>query len=596
MDALFVSNTKWYASLLCALLFAVTIANAQQVQLSGVVKNHSGKAVAQISVMLKNNSGQVIAYDYSNNDGKYALVFSDTLQHDALVIEVNWLGYKKVTKPFVNNVFTYDFALEESVIELKEVTVKTKAVIRSSGDTLSYDVSSFSRKEDRSIGDVMRHLPGIAVDDDGRISFNGKQISNLYIHNDDLMDGRYGLATKVITKEMIKTIDVMQNHQPIRVLQNKIQSDDVAINLVLKDENSLKLSGQASIGAGFPQQYDGELNGMVFNKRFKTLNSIKANNTGTDYRPDFQQFNLQHLLNAVENTRPDALLSEGIAGDPDIPRKNYYLNRSMVLNVNNLYNTNDTLQFKTNIQLFFDRNTFDYNSRAEYYLPGDTVHYNTTQYALRKPFLLNTSVTAMINKEKFYLNENFRFNFSGYDNSSNLRFNGNTFSQRLFSRTYDISNDLEYTPAVKLQNIINVRWYINFYNSPQQLYINSGIDSAVLNGGSSYAAVEQDAKTPSFINNISAYYSIGNKKLVRKTYQVGMVNEWQQLNSSIMLTQLNNSKSYYTGDAGNALLWQRNKLYVNANYYAEKEYWRADLSLPISLKQVSFSQNCVWIG
>jgi hypothetical protein len=590
MNALFVSNTKRYALLLCALLFAVIIAGAQQVRLSGTVKNHAGKPVQEISIMLKNNSGEVIAYDYSNKEGKYTLFFSDTLQRSVLLIEVNWLGYKKIQKQLQNEVLTYDLVVEESVIELKEVTVKTKAIIKSGGDTLSYDVNSFARKEDRSIGDVMKHLPGITVDNDGRISFNGKQISNLYIHDDDLMDGRYGLATKVITKEMIKSIDVIQNHQPIRVLQHKIYSDDVAINLVLKDENSLKLSGQAIAGAGLPHQYDVELNGMVFNKRFKTLNSIKSNNTGTDYRSDLQQFNLQHLLNSVENTRPEALLSEGIAGDPDIPRKNYYLNRSVVFNLNTLYNTRDTLQIRSNIQLFFDRNTFDYNSRADYYLPDDTIHYNTTQYALRKPFVLNTSLTARMNKAKYYLNENFLFNFSGYDNRSELQFNGNAFSQRLFARTYDVSNDLEFTPAVSNNNIINVRWYMNFYNSPQKLYIGSGIDSTILNGGSAYTAVGQDVQIPSFINNMSAYYAITNKKLIKKNYQLGMVNEWQQLNSSILLTQLNNSNFYYTGDAGNALLWRRNKIFATANYSAEQEFWRVDLSLPVSLNQVSFKQ------
>jgi hypothetical protein len=82
---------------------------------------------------------------------------------------------------------------------------------------------------------------------------------------------------------MIKNVEVIQHHQPIKMLQNKKPTDAVAINLVLKDENSLKLSGQAMVGAGLPEQYDAALNTMTFNKKFKMLNVLKANNSGIDY-------------------------------------------------------------------------------------------------------------------------------------------------------------------------------------------------------------------------------------------------------------------------------------------------------------------------
>ena len=110
--------------------------------------------------------------------------------------------------------------------------VKTKPAIISKGDTLSYPVKAFSREEDLSIGDVLQRMPGITVDDDGKIYYNNKAIANLYTDGDNLMDGRYGLATKVITKDMIQSVDVIQHHQPIEALKGKISSDNVAINLV----------------------------------------------------------------------------------------------------------------------------------------------------------------------------------------------------------------------------------------------------------------------------------------------------------------------------------------------------------------------------
>ncbi|MES2005755.1 MAG: hypothetical protein V4450_14650 [Bacteroidota bacterium] len=579
--------------LLCALLFVVfsIVGYTQQTQINGLLQTKTGKPVVQVSVLVKNATGHIVAYGFSREDGAYSILLSDTLHRNELFIEVNWLGYKKQVLALGEGKNNYLIILEESIIELKEVKVKSGSVIKYKSDTLSYDVSSFSRREDRSIGDVINHMPGMSVGENGQISFNGKVIANLYIHGDDLMDGRYGLATKVINKEMIKSVDVMQHFQPIQVLKNKVLTNDVAVNLVLKDENSLHLSGQAMAGGGVPEQYDAAMNGILFNKKFKMLNSVKTNNSGTDYRNDFFQFNQSSFLNSVDNTRPTELLSEGIAGDPDIPKQNYYLNRSGVLNANNLVNTKDSLQLKSNIQVFFDRNTFHYSNRTSYYLPGDTIRYESVQDASRKPFLLNTSLTAMVNKSSYYLNNNLRLNVSGYDNESNLNYNNSKFNQLLSARTYDFSNDLQYTPAVKNRNIINLRWYLNYFILPQQLYTGSGLDSDILNNHLPYAVLNQHTETPSLLSNFSAYYLISGSHAIKQTYEAGILNEWQQLNSILTVTQPDGSITPYKGDDGNKLHWQRNKLYVNTSYSMRKKNWEAALSVPLYWHEIHYYEN-----
>ncbi len=210
--------------------------------------------------------------------------------------------------------------------ELPQVEVRSKPIIDRSGDTLRYNVNSFSNPEDRSIGDVLKHMPGISVGDNGGIFYNGQAISNLYIHGDDLMDGNYGLAPRVISKDMIKSVEVIQHHQPIKILQNKVPTDAVAINLVLKDENSVKLAGQAMLGAGLPEQYDAALNTMLFNKQIKMLNVIKANNSGIDYTDEFARPD-GSTGGDPGNSKPASLLSVG-GPTPNLPHKQYYFNRS----------------------------------------------------------------------------------------------------------------------------------------------------------------------------------------------------------------------------------------------------------------------------
>ncbi|WP_028295767.1 carboxypeptidase-like regulatory domain-containing protein [Olivibacter sitiensis] len=563
---------------------------AQQKRLSGQLKDTTGKPVAHASVMLKNAQGRIIGFNNSNAEGRYAIALPDTARLSSLSIEINHLGYARVQQRLTEGRYAYDITMEEKAIDLSEVQVKSRPRIESRGDTLSYDVESFAQAEDRSIGDVIRRMPGVEVAESGQISYNGRTISNLYIHGDDLMDGRYGLATKAITKDMIKSVDIMQHHQPIKVLQNKTYTDNVAMNLVLKDENSLKLSGQAMLGGGLPEQYDAALNTMLFNKKFKMLNSAKANNSGVDYRGDFEQFGLSGFLSGVGNTRPGALLSAGTAGNPDLPRRNYYLNNSGVINANNLVNTKGGLQLKSNIQGFLDRNTLNYTSRVDNYLAGDTIRYDELQRAVRKPFQVNTSLTAMANKESYFLNDKLSLNFSGEGNSSYMDFNGEAFDQRLRERTRDISNDLAFTPALKNRDIVDLRWYANYYNSPQRLYVGSGLNADILNGGLPYAAISQYAETPTFFSNASAAYRI-TRHLIKQSYQLGVMNERQRLNSDLDLAQPDGTVTDYAGDVGNALRWARDRAYLNASYELKKGKWEANLSLPLIAQRIRYSQD-----
>lgn len=564
---------------------------AQQRQINGILKNTMLDGVPYANVMLKNKKGYIIKFVNSNNEGKYNISIPDTLQFTSLLVEISYLGYKKVEQPLVAGKNTYDFILEDQTIDLKELQIKQKPQIISIGDTLSYDVASFSRPEDRSIGDVIRRLPGVSVAENGQISYNGKAISNLYIHGDDLMDGRYGLATKVITKDMIKSVDVMQHHQPIKVLKDKVFTNDVAMNLVLKDENSLKLAGQVILGAGLPEQFDVALNTMMLNKKFKMLNSLKANNSGIDFQNDFAKLGSSNFVSEVSNKQPSSLLSSGTMSNPDLPKNNYYFNKSGVANANNLLNCKSGLQLKSNIQVFFDRNIRDYSSAIANYLPNDTVNYNEAQSNISTPYTVNTALTAMVNKDTYFLNNKLNLNFSGDDNLSKTAFNQVGFNQRLKENTKNFSNDLSYTPALKNKNVIDLRWHMSYYNSPQNLYVGSGLNSEILNDAIPYAAANQYTKTPTFFNNATLAYRILNDNLIMQNYQVGIINERQTLNSTLRLSQLNGNIINYNGDVGNDLTWKRDRVFANAEYYVKKEMWNLSLSIPVIGQSIRYSQN-----
>ena len=572
-------------SFLALFLFVILPALSQPLLVSGKVQDSAGKAISSATISVKNTEEKIVLFSFSDNSGNFKFDLADTFRNRNIFLEVNALGYTKQKQKIEFSKKEYLFVLELNYTPLENITVSATQKIKSKGDTISYNVQSFATAEDRSIADVIKRLPGMTVADDGTISFNGKRINNLLIHSDDLMDGRYGLATQSISKDMINKVEIIQHYQPISILQDKVYSDDIVVNLTLKDENAIKLSGQAQAALGLPHLINSAADLIVLNKKIKMLNSIKYNNSGKDYRFDFKDLRL------TESSYPKDLLSDAVIDNPGIPDKYIYQNNSFSASVNHLYNTKDSVQLRTNIRSFFDKNELGYTSYAENYISNDTIVYKETQKIRRAPYNFDVSLSIVQNKRAYYLKNQVQFNLSGYNNNSYLDFNANPFSQNISTKVKNISNTLQWIPDLFKRDVVNFSWLVSYFNAPQNLTIGTGIDSVLLNNSIEYNSVRQFAQIPALFNKLSINYYVNNHKSVQQSYQIGAENQWQKLNSTIYLTQLDGSVSNYSGDYGNNLTGRQNKYFANANYFIRNEYWSMNLAFPLLLQQIHYRQD-----
>lgn len=580
-------KTFYYAVFFISLLLYHSFVLAQDRTVSGIVKNTSGDALQSASVTLVNDQSTIIRFTSTNAQGSYSLIIPQTPA--ALWLEVSYIGYKRQRLAVQEGQSIYQFSLSPDTSMLSEVVIKKRPIIEFSGDTLRYYVASFANKEDRSIRDVLRRMPGIEVDADGTIYHNGKKIENLYIQGDDLMDGRYGLATKVIRKEMILSVDVIRNHQPIEVLKDKIISDKTSINLVLKSENSLKLSANAQVGAGLPKQYDLSFTPILLNKSIKMINTLATNNRGVDYRNDFKQLGANNMISSINNEQPDISLSLGTIGPPDLPLANYYFNRSALVNLNNIYNTKKGVQLKVNIQGYMDKNNMDYFSQVDNYLPNDTISYREQQSFTNKPMLLNTSFNVMINRKKYFFNNSTKVKLSRDNNQSFMDFNGRSFRQSLSKNTSEFSNDLNWIPSIRGKGVGELRWLINYARNNQLLDIGAGYYSEIKEHQDFYDHVVQRLEAPVLFSNAYLGYRIP-ANVINQEYKIGFLSELQQLQSALEFSK-NQQTMPYSGDAGNDLQWTRKSIYFSSQYEIKYKKIRSTIQLPLTYQSIRYNQD-----
>jgi len=568
-------------------IFLTSLVSAYaQKQIKGILKDTKGIGIPSANVNLKDADGNILSFTRSNDKGEF--IINQRSEEKDLSIEATSIGYEKQTIRLSDVNKFYQIIMPESDISLKTVVVKNRPSLTLKGDTLDYKTSDFADRQDRSIGDVIKKMPGITVEENGKVSYNGKAISALYIDGDNVLDDKYAIGTKSIPHGAVEKVQVIEKDQPIKMLQKNNMSEDVALNLVIKDEAKLKVMGDVKAGIGTPGRFDGNANAMLFKKKIKFLNNLKGNNIGIDPGIDLTSFNLDDYLKRLDNDRPSSFLSAGAAGVPTLPQSRTLFNKAGLINLNNLYKFNDELQVKANIAYLYDKRIQQYDKLSETYLQNETIRYTEAQENTLKPQKLQTKLQLTGNAEAYYLNNVLMMNYSPTNTNSYVVTNGIAANQSLHQSIFDLSNELNYRKKLKSGNNFLLYSYLNRTTQPETLNINPGLNEDLLNNGNPYAGLTQYVKLPTwYTNNYTSFAFVNNA--FTQSYKVGFNVQQQELNSELYLTQNSGNSALVSENMTNSLDWLKMKLYTDAIYDYNSSKFKATLSLPLSYNYISYN-------
>ena len=308
---------------LTVLLVAAT-ARAQISVTGTVVEAPDGEPLTGASVIVRGGDGKIRKFATSKADGGFAISVATVA---GCRLEVTMMGYAKKSIPLDSVAFPVTVGLEPGTTLLKEVTVKADR-IREQGDTITYNVGSFAQQQDRSIGDVLRRMPGINVEKSGKIQYQGEDINKFYIEGSDLLGGKYGIATNGISHEDVGAVEVMENHQPMQVLSGISFSEKAAINLKLKNKAKATWTFHGDAGGGYSQQpegavWDGEAFAMAVMPDFQNITTVKTNNTGENLSTRVSDF-----FASRRGTELQRYVGVSLPGVPGLSEKRTMFNRS----------------------------------------------------------------------------------------------------------------------------------------------------------------------------------------------------------------------------------------------------------------------------
>ena len=449
------------------ILFCCISEAAGQNVLSGKVLDKASKeSLPGANIIIKSQSGNIVEFATTDNNGCFSLDFHPA-SSDTLSIEVSLIGYLTYSAliPTTGNQ-TLKIMLEEGSIMLDEVTVKADR-IRQKGDTITYHVASFAQDQDRSIGDVLRRMPGIDVRPDGGIQYQGLDINKFYIEGSDLLGGKYGIATEGINHEDIGAVEVMENHQPMQVLRGISMSRHPAINLKLKSQSKATwvINGHAGLGwSNGPKGtlWDTEAFIMTILPDFQTITTVKSNNIGNNL-----SLQLKDFLSSRRNTEMASYFSVNLPDAPSFKENRTLFNKSYMFSTNNLWKINDSdIRFQLD---YYRQNISSFNSTLTvYYLENGNHSVIEKRNGMSKENHLNGNLNLEINQKTYYLNNALKTEL--YWDKNQLDISGNApIIQSVSQPDFYISNNLKLIRRFGENHLITFSSINELESMPQHL-------------------------------------------------------------------------------------------------------------------------------
>lgn len=388
--------------IICILSFLLmTCSTFAQKEVTGrLTDKQTGEALIGANVMVKNAEGKLVKFATTREDGTFLIKLSAWSK--GMTIHVSMVGMKTYTAPLSEEMMKLNIRMEEDTQELKEVIVKAGR-IRESGDTVTYRVSGFAQKQDRSIGDVLQRMPGIDVASNGKIQYQGVDINKFYIEGSDLLEGKYGIATNGISHDAIGAVEVLENHQPIQVLSGLSFSDQAAINLKLKDKTKATWLLNGHIGGGWSNQpkeglWNDEAFLMAVMANYQTITTIKSNNTGMDLRNQVIDF-----LSGGRGTGLGGYFSVQLPSAPNLSKDRTTFNRSWMLSSSHLWKVKKG-EMKTQIDYYNHRATASSASTSTYYLDNGEKMIHESREGTEHGKQLTGKFIIEANEKTHYLN------------------------------------------------------------------------------------------------------------------------------------------------------------------------------------------------
>lgn len=256
------------AFLVCLFILIFSQTYAQQPNIgviSGVVKDSATKkalSLATVSVF-KLTDSSIVSFKLCDDKGSFEI--RNIPINQTLKIVTTFEGYE-VDRREVRLTASVNYPIGAILLKptsksLDEVIVKSeRPPIIVKKDTIEFNATAFKTLPNALVEDLFKKLPGMQVDRDGNITYNGRPVSRIYVDGKSFFNDNYKAATQILPSAIIANVQVYDDKEQLDATQKNTDYNKI-INLKLKQNIKKSTFGKLSSSGGTDNRY--ELAGAV---------------------------------------------------------------------------------------------------------------------------------------------------------------------------------------------------------------------------------------------------------------------------------------------------------------------------------------------
>lgn len=263
------------------LLGIISNALAQKMSIGGNLQDTTTKAPLENAVVMAVRLNDSILLSHTRTDTKG--YFSLNIAIDTVQIIVSHPKFNEQSYYVFGSNANHEFDFGKIILPPKSHTLQEiviyayKDPVFYKGDTLIYTADSFKVKPNATVEDLLKKLPGMKVDAEGKITSQGKKIDQVLVDGDEFFGTDPTIATKNLNAKAVESVQVYEakNEQATDDGNETIQ----VLNLKLKEDAKKGYFGKITGASDFKQFHEGEVLANKFNKKQKISFFGLASNT-----------------------------------------------------------------------------------------------------------------------------------------------------------------------------------------------------------------------------------------------------------------------------------------------------------------------------
>ncbi len=246
-----------------------------------VIESDSQEPVAQTTVRLLKSDSTMVTGSLTNLDGIFRV---KAPANGNYIVQVTCVGFKPYTKNVKisadKDIALGTIELKPDAIMLKGATVTGQAAkVTLKEDTFVYNASAYRTPEGSVVEELVKKLPGAQVDDDGKITINGKEVKKILIDGKEFMTGDTKTAMKNLPTSIVERVKAYDQKSDLaRVSGIDDGEEETVLDFGIKRGMNRGYMVNADLAAGTRSRYSGRIFAGMQSSDLKIFIPMSANN------------------------------------------------------------------------------------------------------------------------------------------------------------------------------------------------------------------------------------------------------------------------------------------------------------------------------